>query len=127
MKQLNIPEGYQAVMPYLILKDAAAFMQWAIAVLDATEKMRVNRDDGSIMHAELKIGDSTVMLGEASDQWTVNTAGMFVYVADVDQAYAKALARRATSVMEPATKDYGRTSGVVDPFGNTWWITSTLP
>lgn len=122
MKNLNVPEGYQAVMPYLILKNAAAFKTWAVEVLDAKEKMTTYREDGTtIAHAELFIGDSTVMYAEANEQWQVNNAGMFVYVANTDEAYARALERGATSIMAPADMPYGRTCGVTDPFGNVWW------
>lgn len=125
MKTLNIPEGYQAVMPYLILKDAAGFWDWAQAVLGATEKMKTYREDGStIAHAELFIGGSTLMLAEATEQWTVNTAGLFVYVPDSDAVYAHAMARGATSIMPPTDMPYGRSCGLADPFGNTWWPTT---
>ena len=124
MKNLNVPEGYQAVMPYLILQNAAAFKAWAMEVLDAAEKMTSYREDGTtIAHAELFIGESTLMLAEASEQWTTNTAGMFVYVLNADEAYARALSRGATSIMPPADMPYGRSCGFKDPFGNTWWAT----
>ena len=124
MKNLNVPQGYNAVMPYLILKNAAEFMTWAVEVLDATEKMRSYREDGvSLGHSELMIGDVTLMLSESSEQWPSNTAGLFVYVENADQAYERALARGATSIMPPADMPYGRTCGVADPFGNVWWPT----
>jgi PhnB protein len=124
MKNLNVPLGYQAVMPYLILNDAAGFMRWAIDVLDAREKMVSYReDDKTIAHAELYIGESTVMVAESAEPWPVNTAGMFVYVADADAAYARALAHGATSIMPLADMPYGRTCGVRDPYGNVWWPT----
>ncbi len=127
MNSLNVPEGYQAVMPYLILHNAKDFMDWAMNVLDATEKMRSLRDDNStIAHAELFIGESTIMVAEASEQWTVNNAGMFVYVANADEAYSRALAKGATSIMPPAGMPYGRSCGVKDPFGNVWWPTQAL-
>ena len=127
MNSLNVPEGYQAVMPYLILHNAKDFMDWAMNVLDATEKMRSLRDDNStIAHAELFIGESTIMVAEASEQWTVNTAGMFVYVANADEAYSRALAHGATAIMPPADMPYGRTCGVKDPFGNVWWPTQAI-
>ncbi len=127
MNSLNVPEGYQAVMPYLILHNAKDFMDWAMNVLDATEKMRSLRDDNStIAHAELFIGESTIMVAEASEQWTVNNAGMFVYVADADEAYSRALANGATSIMPPADMPYGRSCGITDPFGNVWWPTQAI-
>ncbi|HEX2898291.1 MAG TPA: VOC family protein [Bacteroidia bacterium] len=127
MNALNVPQGYQAVMPYLILHNAKDFMAWAMDVLGATEKMRSLRDDDStIAHAELWIGESTVMVAEASEQWPPNTAGMFVYVANADAAYASALARGASSIMPPADMPYGRSCGVKDPFGNVWWPTQAV-
>ncbi|UEG52803.1 VOC family protein [Mucilaginibacter daejeonensis] len=124
MQDLQIPDGYQHVMPYLILKDAAAFIAFAQKVLGATEKMRTLRDDGhTIMHAEILIGKSTIMLAEATADFSPQNAGMFVYVADCDAAYRTALDEDATSIMPPADQGYGRSCGVTDPFGNTWWIT----
>lgn len=124
MESLKIPEGYQRVMPYLILKNAAAFENFMKNVFDATEKYKAMRDDNTIMHAEVRVGESVIMFAESGDQFEPNTAGMFIYVEDVDATYKKALAEGATSKMEPATMDYGRSSGVSDPFGNVWWITS---
>jgi uncharacterized glyoxalase superfamily protein PhnB len=66
------------------------------------------------------------MYCDATEQWAPQTANLFVYVPNADDTYAVALAAGATVVMEPSTQDYGRTCGVKDPFGNTWWITSVL-
>jgi PhnB protein len=127
MQDLKIPAGYQAVMPYLILPDAAAFMDWAIAVLGATEKMRSYSPDGTTLaHSEILLGESTIMIGESSTDWPANTAGLFVYVADVDACYASALASGATSLMPLTDRPYGRTCGVLDRWGNTWWPTQSL-
>jgi PhnB protein len=125
MKKLNLPEGYQGVMPYIIVKNAAGFMQWCKDVLDATERFTKMVEGGdTIMHAEISIAGATVMLAESSEQWYVNTAGMFVYVEDADRAYAKAMERGAKSLLEPVNQPYGRTCGVMDPYGNTWWPTT---
>jgi PhnB protein len=125
MKKLPIPENYQGVMPYIIVKNAAGFMQWCKDVLDATERFSKQAEGGEgIMHAEIVIAGATVMLGDASEQWHVNTAGMFVYVEDADKTYAKALEKGAKSLLAPVTQPYGRTCGVMDPYGNTWWPTT---
>ncbi|WP_207429493.1 VOC family protein [Pedobacter sp. SYSU D00535] len=124
MKELMIPAGYQRVMPYLILRKAEEFIQFTQTVFDATEKMRHMRDEKEIMHAEIQIGDVTIMFGQAGDNWAEQPAGLFVYVEDADETYKKALENGATSVMEPADRDYGRSAGIKDPCGNTWWITS---
>jgi PhnB protein len=124
MSNQHIPENYQHVMPYIIVKDADGFSVFVQQVLDGKETMRRLREDGKIMHGEIKIGNSTIMFAESTDQWGANNAGMFVYVTDADVAYQKALDAGATSIMPPADQSYGRSSGVTDPFGNTWWITS---
>lgn len=125
-KSLEIPENYQAVMPYLILRDAASFIAFAIEVLDAEVSMKELREDGSILHAEIKIGESTVMIAEATEEYSPQNAGLFVYVQDADSAYSKALEIGAKGILEVSDKPYGRSGGIQDPFGNTWWITSSL-
>lgn len=120
----NIPEGHQHIMPYLVLINADGFMQFAKEVFDAEETYCMKRDDGTIGHAQVKIGESTIMFAEQSQEWKKHTAGMFVYVDNADERYEKALAAGAFSLMPPSDQDYGRSSGVRDQFGNVWWITS---
>jgi PhnB protein len=124
MKNLNIPEGYQRIMPYLIIEDAGAFLNFTKNVFDALEKYRVMRTETLIMHAEISIGESVIMFADATEQFSKQTAGLFIYVDDCDRVYKKALDNGGISVMEPTNQEYGRSSGVKDPFGNTWWITS---
>lgn len=120
---LNIPEGYQTVMPYLILDNADAFSTFIQKVFGAQEINRYPAPDGDgIMHAEARIGDSMVMFADSGGPYAVQNAGMYIHVADVDAAYKTALNEGATSVFEPVEKDYGYTAGIVDPFGNTWWL-----
>lgn len=125
MEQIYIPPGYQRVMPYLIVKDANKFIAFAKTVFDATEKMMHRRPEGDIMHAELFIGDSVIMFADCSNQWEPMPAGLYVHVANADETYRKALAAGAASVMEPSDQSYGRSGGVLDPCGNTWWIVTT--
>lgn len=124
MDNLNIPQGHQTIMPYLILKEAAQFLAFMKNVFGAEETFKQMRDESTIAHAEIKIGGSTIMCAEATDQWQPNTAGMFIYVKNADDTYKKALAEGASTIMEPADQPYGRSCGVSDPFGNVWWITS---
>lgn len=122
---MNKPEGYQNVMPYLILKDAEKFMAFAKEVFGATEKMKVMREDGStIMHGELQLGDSVVMLAEATEKYPPVTSAMMIYINDTDKSYQKALHQGCQSLLAPHDADYGRSAGVLDTWGNTWWITS---
>jgi PhnB protein len=126
MKKIMIPEGYQMVMPYIIVKNSKAFMQFMKEVFDAVEKMTVAGDNDTIKHGEVMIGDSTIMFAEGNDDWKPMTAGLYIIVANADETYNKALQAGAKSVMPPADMEYGRSSGVEDAFGNTWWITSAL-
>lgn len=120
---MNIPEGHQALMPYLMLDDAAGFIQFIKDVFDAEITQQGMRDD-VVGHCEARIGGSTIMFSNTRDQWTAATANMFVYVTDADATFEKALKAGSTTVMELADLEYGRSGGVTDPFGNVWWITS---
>jgi len=124
MENVNIPEGYPQLMPYLIIEGAARFIDFTKKVFGATEKFKTMRDEQIIMHAEISIGASVIMLADATDQFAVQNAGIFLYVDDCDEVYQTALDNGATTIMPPADQTYGRSSGVKDAFGNTWWITS---
>jgi PhnB protein len=124
METLNIPDGYQRIMPYLIVNNAANFFQFTKDVFGADERYKAMRDEHLIMHAEISIGGSVIMFADATELYKERTAGMFMYVDDCDAVYKKALENGATMVMEPADQSYGRSAGITDPFGNTWWITS---
>ena len=126
MQKVNIPEGNQAVMPYLMLQNAAGFMEFTKTVFGATQNHDIHYqpDSDKIMHAEIMISGSTVMFCDTKEPWQPTPANMFVYVANADETYEKALANGATSVMPPSDQNYGRACGVTDPFGNVWWITN---
>lgn len=117
------PDYYRTVMPYLILEDASAFLAFTKTVFGANVKMKAEDEQG-IRHAEITIGDSTVMIGQSSNEWKPQPAGLYINVESADETYQKALDAGATSVMELRDENYGRTCGVLDPCGNTWWITS---
>jgi PhnB protein len=122
---MEIPKVHQAVMPYLMLQNAARFIDFTKAVFNADVAMQKNRDNENlIMHSEINISGSTIMFCDAPDKWRIATANLFVYVDDADKAYQRAIENGATTVMELSNQDYGRTCGVTDPCGNTWWITS---
>ncbi len=83
-----------------------------------------HEDEEGLRHAEIVMGDSTIMVGQSGGPWDPQPAGLYINVASADDTYQKALDAGATSVMELSNESYGRTGGVLDPFGNTWWITS---
>ncbi|MEO8821104.1 MAG: VOC family protein [Ginsengibacter sp.] len=123
---MKIPEGYQAVMPYLILENAESFIDFTQKVFEAKVLSRHLREDGkTVQHAEIQISGSVIMCAESTQDYPPQTSNLFIYVDDADQAYEAALQNGSTSVQEPSDKDYGRACGITDPTGNTWWITST--
>lgn len=117
------PAEYHTVSPYLLVADAAGLIDFMQKAFDATVVERHQRGDGSVGHAEVKIGDSIVMMGGVQGEWKPMKASLYVYVADVDATYARALEHGATSVMAPSQQFYGdKMGGITDPAGNLWWI-----
>ncbi|MBP0904253.1 VOC family protein [Mariniflexile gromovii] len=123
---MKLPNGHQAVMPYLMLNKANEFYAFTKAVFNAEETLRKLRDDGkTIMHSEIQIKGNTIMYCETTEDWKTQTANLFIYVEDADATFKKAIDAGAEVIMPLNNQDYGRTCGVKDPFGNTWWITAT--
>jgi len=121
----KIPDGYQTVTPYLIIKNAAAFIEFTERVFDAKLISKHMRDETIIMHAEIKIGDdSIIMFADSTEQFSPRPAGFFVYVDNADKTYETALSNGAVAVTEITDQPYGRSGGVEDAFGNTWWLTT---
>ena len=118
-----IPEGYHSVTPYLVVPGVARLIDFLKQAFGAVEKHRVPGPDGRVMHAEVIVGDSPVMMGEPSAQARAMPAMLHMYVEDVDASYARALAAGAKSVRPPTDEFYGdRMAGVEDPTGNQWWM-----
>lgn len=118
-----IPDGYHTVTPYLIVEGVAGLIDFLKQAFDAVETERLPGPDGKVGHGEVRIGDSIVMMGEASGEWKAMPGFIYLYVNDTDATYKRALDAGATSVMEPADQFYGdRNAGVKDASGNMWWI-----
>ncbi len=119
-----IPQGYHSVLPYLTVEGAARLIDFLKQAFNAQEgPRRTVRPDGTIAHAEVKIGDSFVWLGDARGEWKAMPSALYVYVDDADATYKRAIEAGATSLMEPSDQIYGdRMGGVKDPAGNYWWI-----
>jgi len=123
----NVKETYQTVTPYLVVPDADAELKFLKEAFGAAELECHRGPDDTVMHAELTIGDSLIMLGQAGGQWGPRSAAFYLWITDVDATYAKALAAGATSESEPEDKPYGhRNAGVVDRNGITWWISAPV-
>jgi PhnB protein len=119
----HVPAGHNAVSPYLVTKHAHAVIRMLRDVFGGEELHRTTRPDGSVRHAEVRIADSVLMIGEASAEFPAMPCMIHVYVPDCDAAYARALAGGATSLRVPETQPYGdRSAGVIDAGGNQWWM-----
>jgi len=121
---MQLPDNHQTVMPYLILRNVRGFLKFVQNVFKAEILAEHLDDNNRVMHAEIKIGNSTIMMGEANEIWDVNNAGLFVYVENVDSVFQDAVKEGAESIMEITNQEYGRSGGIKDPFGNIWWVTS---
>jgi PhnB protein len=118
-----IPDGYHTVTPYLTVADAEAQIDFLKGAFGAQETYRHSDDKGHVGHAEMRLGDSMIMLGQAREQCTPRQATFYLYVEDVDAVYKRAVAAGGKSLREPTNEAYGdRSSGVEDSQGNQWWI-----
>jgi uncharacterized glyoxalase superfamily protein PhnB len=119
-----IPDGYRSITPYLLVADAAAQVDFLVRAFDAevTERME---HEGRVAHAEVRVGDSMLMIGEARGDWKAMPVMIYMYMPDCDAGYRKALTAGAKSIMEPRDMFYGdRNAGVADANGNQWWFAS---
>lgn len=117
------PAGHHDVTPYFTLHDVPGFIRFLQEAFDAKLVGRIDKPDGSVAHAQLTIGDSMLMMGEAPQGRKPVEMWMYLYVPDTDATYRRALEAGAISVMEPADQVYGdRNAGVKDAHGNHWWI-----
>ncbi len=116
-------DTYRTVTPYLVVTDADAEIVFLKSAFGAVEVNCQRNPNNTVMHAEIRIGDSLVMLGQAGGSCKARAAAFYLWVDDVDAAYAQALKAGATSESEPEDKPYGhRNAGVIDQHDITWWI-----
>ena len=121
------PEGYNTVSPYLIVGDAAGTIKFLEEVFGATVLRRIPDAAGRLMHAEVRVADTVVMLADSTPEWPPMPSHVHVYVADVDATYARALQVGGTSVQAPVKKeDEDKRGGVKDAGGTTWWIATRV-
>ncbi len=121
----HIPPGYHTVTPYLIVRDAAAMFDFYKRAFNAVELMRVPMPNGpGYIHCEVKIGDSPVMFSDAKEVSGESHASIMLFVEDADATYKQAIAAGAKPISAMEDKEYGRSGGVKDPSGYSWWITT---
>ena len=121
---MSNPFNLGTVTPYLIIDNVMGVVDFLKELVGAELRCDPKiREDGSVMHCEVVIGDSVVMMGEPTGEYHARPSNLYTYVEDSDAAHAKALELGATSVMEPMTFPHGdRYGGVQDVAGNTWWL-----
>jgi len=118
-----IPEGYHSLTPVVVVEGAPGLIDFLKQVFNAEEEEVYKGPDGRVIHAELRIGDSVLMISDSNPQFPALPAMANVYTEDVDAAYQRALKAGATSLREPSNQFYGdRTAGIKDVYGNQWWI-----
>jgi len=118
-----IPQDYGTVTPYLIVNGVPRLIDFLKETFHAEERARINDKKDHVGHAEVKIGNSMIMMADSTTQYTPIPSQLYVYVDNVDDVYRRAMRAGGTSEQEPTTQFYGdRTAAVKDPTGNVWWI-----
>ena len=122
-----IPEGYHTVTPYLVVEGAGKLIDFLKQAFDAEVVFRMPGPNDTVGHAEVRIGNSMIMLADASAEHQAAPGMICLYVEDVDTLYQRAIAAGATSIKEPANQFYGdRSGGVKDASGIQWWISTHI-
>lgn len=130
-----IPDGYSAVTPYLTVKGAVAAIEFYKQAFGAEQILRLDAPDGSVAHAEIRIGGAVIMLSEENRDWGTTSpttlggtaSAIMLYVTDADAVFKRAVAAGATVKMPVADQFYGDRSGsIVDPYGHQWSIATHI-
>ena len=118
-----IPEGFHTITPFIMVKGARRVVEFMKKAFDAEIVSSLDHPDSTPWHAQLKIGDSMIMIGDTMGEHPDAPCSVYLYVPDVDAVYKKALAAGGRTLMEPEDQFYGdRSGGVKDPVGNIWWL-----
>lgn len=123
----NPPEGYRTITPYLIVHRPDELINFLRDAFGAVEKSRFTAPNGTLMHSEVIVGDSVLMIGEATASNPATPSNINVYVSDVDRTFERAIKAGGSSISDPSDRIYGeRTGGVKDNTGNQWWISAQI-
>lgn len=125
---MYIPDGFGTIFPYMIVSGANDFVDFLTSVFGATELGRTEFPNGRVANVEMQIGTSRFMIGEPDNETSkAMPASYYVYVEDVDKTLEKAVAHGATELFGATDMSYqDRQAGIIDPFGNAWWISRRL-
>jgi PhnB protein len=121
------PEQYTTVAPWIVTDDTAALLDFITSAFEGKELMRVPLQDGSIGHAEIRIGDTIVLAFDRKDGWPALPSLLRVWVPDADAAMARVVELGGRIVTESSSSAFGQRGGRVrDPFGNIWWVVAQV-
>ncbi|GAB1262752.1 VOC family protein [Aurantivibrio plasticivorans] len=124
---MYIPPGFNTVTTYFIVKGADQFINFLTNGLGGVETLRHAEEDGRIAHAQVQIGDSTVMLCEATEDYPAIEMSLYLFVNDADESMKRSIAAGAQQVMPVSDQPYGdRQGGIKDTHGNFWWLSQRL-
>jgi PhnB protein len=119
------PAGYTTVAPWIVTTDTGRLFAFIVAVFDGEELARVPLEDGSIGHAEIRVGDAVLLAFDRRRGWPETPSMLRIFVTDADATIDRAVANGARVVTEPRTHAFGQRVGRVrDPFDNIWWISA---
>lgn len=121
------PDGYSTVTPYLIVHRPSDLIGFLVKAFEGEEKSMYKSSDGKILYAEVKVGDSILMIREATASLAATPTNINLYVGDADSVFQRAIKAGASSVSDPEDQPHGERTGVVkDSTGNQWWISTRL-
>jgi len=127
MSMKPIPEGFHAITPYLFAHGASRLIEFISAAFEGELIFQQKRPDGAIMHATMRIGDSMLMLADPTPEFGTMPTSIYLYVADCDAVYHRALSSNGVSVFPMMTLPSGqRYGGIKDPCGNIWWVATQV-
>lgn len=122
-----IPDGYNTLTPFLVAEDLPTLIEFLKGAFGATELMKFRAADGHVIHAEVKIGDTIVMMFGTMEGIPPMPMTLYLYVPNVDATYRAAINTGGESLAEPANQFWGdRTAVIADPLGNKWWIATHI-
>lgn len=123
----SVPSGYHNVNPFIFVDGVERLIDFLVEAFAGEETERMTRPNGSVGHAEVRIGDSVVMVSDATEEFPARSSAHYLFVEDVDTTYNRALSAGAGGLREPTDQFYGnREAGVVDAFGNIWWLATVI-
>lgn len=123
-----LSDKYHTATPYLLVEGVAELIDFLTDAFGAEQIVRLDRKDRSIMHVEVKIGDSIIMMGEPMNEFGPMPGSIYLSIADCDAVYKRALECGGESIMEPTDMYHAgeRYGGIKDPAGNVWWIATHI-